>query len=647
MDTRVTRRVMLGAAASLAGAALVFREAEAEESSPRLRLRLLETSDLHMFVLDWDYYHAKLDPTAGLARTATLIRKARAEVENSLLFDNGDFLQGNPLADFIAAQPLPSPKVPHPLMEVMSGLGYDTIGLGNHEFNYGLEFLEATLSGAAFPVVCANVTRADGRPFLPPYTILKRQVKDESGTLHELRIGVIGFVPPQIMMWDKTRLEGKIAAIDIVTAAKRYLPELRAACDVTVALSHSGIRTGEYTEGEENASFHLASVPGIDLIMTGHSHRVFPGKDYANLEGVDPAAGRLNGVPAIMPGFWGSHLGVADLVLKREGGRWAIEDAKVETRPIYRREQGKVEELATRDSAVSAAIAPAHQRTLAWVEQPVGTIGSAVHSYFVWAGYDPATALVNAAQTWYVHPLLDSAGLGGLPLLSSASPFKAGYTPDSFIDMEPGPVPLRSIADLYSYSSNTVMVVKVSGAQILEWLEYAARAFNTIDPSAQEPQALVNKHIPSYNFDIIAGLTYTIDVTKPPRYDARGTLNANSHRIGNLRFKGEPLGAEREFAVVTNSYRADGGGNFPALSAAKILLRAPDTNRDAILRYFRAQETVRVQSASPWTFAEIGRSVPVYFDTGKPAATRLRDVQGLVLQGDGEPGYLRAGLTLA
>ena len=348
-----------------------------------------------------------------------------------------------------------------------------------------------------------------------------------------------------------------------------------------------------------------------------------------------------------MPGFWGSHLGVADLVLKRQDGRWAVEDAKVETRPIYRRGQDKVEELATRDAAVAATIAPAHRGTLAWVEQPVGAVESAIHSYFAWAGYDPATALVNATQTWYARPLLESAGLGGLPLFSSASPFRVGYTPDSFIDIDPGPVPLRSVADLYAYSSNTVTVVKVTGAEILEWLEYAARVFNTIDPSAQEPQALVNKHVPSYTFDIFAGLTYTVDVTKPPRYEAHGTLNEASRRIGNLRFEGEPLPAGREFAVVTNSYRSDGGGNFPALSPTRIVLRAPDTNRDAILKYFRSQAAVKVQPATPWSFAAIGHPVAVYFDTGKSAAARLKDVQGVVLQGDGEPGYLRAGLTLA
>ncbi len=597
-----------------------------------MRLRLLETSDLHMFVMDWDYYHAKPDPTVGFTRLATLIKAARGECPNTLLFDNGDFLQGNPLADYIAGQPRTS--APHPLVTILAELGYDAVGLGNHEFNYGLDFLEAGLQGAPFPFLCANVVRADGSVFLPPYVILNRTFKDDAGAGHELRVGVVSFVPPQIMAWDKAHLEGKLEASGIVQSAKRLVPELRPKCDLLIALCHAGIKAAPWTEGEENAALHLAAVPGIDVIMTGHAHRVFPGKDYAGLDGVDAVAGRLNGVPAVMPGFWGSHLGVVDLTLKRDGERWIVDEAQVETRPIYLREAGAVRELATPDAEVAASIAPAHRGTLAWVEQPVGAIDSRVHSYFVWAGYDPATALVNAAQMWYARPLLAGAGFGGLPLLSATAPYRAGATPDNFIDIPAGPTPLRALADLYSYSSNTVVVVKATGAQIVDWLECAARIFNTIDPSEGQPQALVNMRMPSYDFDMIAGLTYAIDVTKP------------SGRIADVRFLGAPVGLDREFAVVTNSYRADGGGDFGALAHTQVILRAPDTNRDAVLRYFKASQTVTAPGAFPWTFAKTGRAAAVYFDTSKAAEPLVAGFAGMSLLGDGDPGYTRVGMTL-
>jgi 2',3'-cyclic-nucleotide 2'-phosphodiesterase/3'-nucleotidase len=598
-----------------------------------MRLRLLETSDLHMFVMDWDYYHAKPDPTVGLTRLATLIKAARGECQNTLLFDNGDFLQGNPLAEYLADQP--RTRAPHPLVTIMGELGYDAVGLGNHEFNYGLDFLEASLQGAPFPFLCANVVRADGSAFLPPYAILNRAFKDDAGVGHELRIGVVSFVPPQIMAWDKAHLEGKLKASDIVLTAKRLVPELRAKCDLLVALCHAGIKAGPWTEGEENAALHLAAVPGIDVIMTGHAHRIFPGKDYAGLDGVDAVQGRLNGVPALMPGFWGSHLGVVDLTLKREGERWIVEEAVIETRPIYLREAGAVRELSKPDPEVTASIAPAHKGTLAWVEQPAGAIDTRIHSYFVWAGYDPASALVNAAQIWYAQPLLASAGFGELPLLSATAPYRAGVTPDNFIDIPAGPAPMRALADLYSYSSNTVVVVKATGAQIIGWLEEAARIFNIIDPSARQPQELVNTRMPSYNFDTIAGLTYAIDMTKP------------SGRIVDVCFEGKPIGLDREFAIVTNSYRADGGGDFAALAHAHVILRAPDTNRDAVFRYFKASHTVSAPGAFPWTFAKTGRPASVYFDTSKTALPLIARFAGMTLLGDGDAGYARVGITLS
>ena len=648
--TGISRREVLVSAGALAGTALTMPGARADQSVPRVELRLLETSDLHMFVLDWDYYRAKPDATVGLSKVASLIRKARAERTNTLLFDNGDYLQGSPLGDFIASNPRPTASSPHPIVTVMAALGYDAVGLGNHEFNFGLEFLEASFLGAPFPFVCANVTRAGGGAFLPPTAVLERRVTDTNGAEHALRIGVISFVPPQIMIWDKARLEGKLAAEDIVLAAKRLVPALRTSCDVLVALCHSGIRGGDWVEGEEHAALHLATVPGIDVIMTGHSHRVFPGKDYVtDIPGVDAVAGRLNGIPAVMPGFWGSHLGVVDLTLARRDGEWRVEQARVETRPISRRTAGAVEPLAEADAAIVAAIAPAHKGTLAWVEQPAGRIDTAVHSYFAWTGHDPATALVNAAQTAYVRNLIAGTALDRLPLLSAAAPFRVGYTPDSFIDIAAGPAALRQVADLYLYSSNTVVVVKVTGAELREWLEYAARVFNRLDVSAAGPAAtpapLVDLRIPSYNFDIVSGVTYKIDITQPSRY-ADGTIIESARRIVDLRYQGIPVEPGDEYLVITNNYRADGGGGVPALKSTKVVLRAPDTNRDVVLAYFRAAETVLVPTTFPWRFAETGGGALVYFDTGLAAAAHLPGFPKLAATSGAGPGYMRMTMPI-
>ncbi|WP_407051301.1 metallophosphoesterase [Methyloraptor flagellatus] len=260
------------------GAAFLAGPAARAADAPRLRLRVLETSDLHTAVMDWDYYRAKQDLSQGVVRTASLVRAARAEAPNCLLFDNGDLIQGNPLGDYVARPGGLAAGERHPLVAVLEALGTDAATVGNHEFNFGLDFLERSLAGAKFPFVCANIERADGSDFLPKTVVLERTFVDANGAAHTLRIGVVGFVTPQIMNWDRSKLEGRLKAFDIVDAAHAVVPDLRARADIVVGLCHAGIGGGPRLVGEENAALHLAEAAGLDIVLTGHSHRVFPAR---------------------------------------------------------------------------------------------------------------------------------------------------------------------------------------------------------------------------------------------------------------------------------------------------------------------------------------------------------------------------------
>jgi len=627
----ITRRELLvGGAALAAGFPTIARAA------PRVELRLLETSDLHMFVLDWDYYHARPDPTVGLNKIASLVAEARAQAQNALLFDNGDLLQGSPLGDYVARQGGLALSA-HPVFRAMNRIGYDAATPGNHEFNFGLDFLERALAGAAFPYVGANIERADGAAFLPPFRILTRRLVDDGGVSRELRIGVIGFAPPQIMIWDRAHLEGRLRCGDMIAAARRYVPNLREQCDVLVALCHSGI-DARAAAGAENACLQIAAIPGVDAIMMGHAHRVFPGPDYAGVEGVDAERGTLAGIPAVMPGFWGSHLGVVDLTLVRDGDRWTVDRFRTEARPIYKREAGSIVALTDADATIATVVAPEHEATRRWVDEPIGEIATPLFSYFVWIGIDPVGALVNAAQLAYARPLLEGTPHAELPLLSAVAPFRAGYTPDSYIDLDPGPVALRHVVDIYPYP-NTLVAVRVTGAQLREWLECAARVFRRIDRDAAGPQLLIDRRTPSYNFDVIAGLDYRIDVSAPARYDSSGNLRPDAARIVDLRYGGRAVDAAQEFIVVTNNYRADGGGKFPGLDGGNVVLRAPDSNRDAVERFLRGGGAIA--DARPWSFAPLGRRVAVAFDSAPAAARRLAEASGLRATTREEAGYSR------
>jgi 2',3'-cyclic-nucleotide 2'-phosphodiesterase/3'-nucleotidase len=638
----ILRRTLVGTAA----AALAASPAAAAPAGPRVRLRLLETSDLHMFARDFDYYRDRTDATVGLSKVAGLIDDERRGAANALLFDNGDIIQGSPLGDYIARPRGLPPGAVHPFLRAMNLLGYAAATVGNHEFNFGLGFLERSLAGAAFPFVCANVRRATGSRFLPPYTILRRTLRDEAGNPVPLRIGVIGFVTPQIMTWDRAKLQGRLAAYDIVDAARRYLPSLRANCDLVIALSHSGISANPRAGGEENASLYLAAEPGFDAILTGHSHRVFPGPDYAGREGVDADRGTLHGVPAVMPGYWGSHLGVIDLVLERRGAAWAVADFTVRARPIYQRAGGSAVSLVEADGRIEAAVAEAHEGTRKWVGRPVGRIARPLTSYFALVGDDSVVNLVNEAQRRYAARLLAGTKAAALPILSAASIFKAGgLAPDYYLDIPAGPVAMRDVAEIYLYP-NTLVALKVTGAVVQEWLERSACVFLRLDPAVTEPQPLIDRRMPAYNFDVISGLTWTIDLSRPARYDGSGKVtDPDARRIVDLRFSGAPIDPAAQFVVVTNNYRADGGGGFPGLAKAEAVLRAPDANRDTVLRYLGEEAELAIDPAAAWRFAPLPGVTAVF--EGSPAGKRLlAERPDVKWSGSVEGGWERFALTL-
>ena len=633
------RRRFLAATASTAGLLAVHPFA-ARAQAGQAHLRIAETTDLHVHVWPYDYYGDRPVDTVGLARTAALIEEVRAESGNALVLDNGDFLQGNPMGDFMAYERGLKPGDVHPVIAAMNAVGFDAATVGNHEFNYGLPFFETAVAGAAFPVVLANVVTSEGgtiredRTLLPPYVILDRQITDGAGETAPIKVGIIGFTPPQIMQWDRRHLEGNVTVRDIVKAAEAYVPQMKEeGADIVVALSHSGIGPAAYEEMMENASVPLAAVPGIDVVLTGHHHREFPSDAYADVADVDAAAGTIHGKPAVMPGFWGSHMGLVDLMLERDGSGWRIAASEQSLRPIARREEDRSwTPLVQSVQAVLDATEADHQATLDYVRRAVGKTDAPLHSYFALVADDPSVQIVSQAQKWYVEQLLAGTAHEGLPVLSAAAPFKAGGRggPDYFTDVPAGDVAIRNVADLYLYP-NTVRAVRVRGQQVKDWLERSAGMFNQIEPGAAD-QVLLNPDFPSYNFDVIDGVRYQIDLGQPARFDRDGAVvNPDANRIVNLTYDGAPLDLGAEFVIATNNYRASGGGSFPGADGSTIVLEAPDTNRDVIVRYIVEQGTISPSADGNWTFAPMDGTV-VLFDTGPGGAAYADGVPGVTLE---------------
>jgi len=523
MNYSISRRAFLAGSATV-GAAVVMHPFAAQAAAGQAHLRIMETTDLHVAVFPYDYYADAPNDTLGLARTAAIIEAIRAEAGNSVLVDNGDVIQGNPMGDYIAYEKGLADET-HPIIAAMNTLGYEAGTLGNHEFNYGLEFLDAALKGANFPVVSANLVKGElaadplgDTTYIAPYQIVEKELTDGAGAKRTVKLGFIGFLPPQIMTWDSTHLAGKVNTRDIVETASAYVPKMRAeGADLVIALAHTGI-AADAGSGAENAALQLAAVDGVDVVVTGHQHLVFPNsKDFEGLEGADLEKGTLAGKPAVMAGFWGSHMGLIDLMLEQaDDGKWSIVSHTSEARPISERVDGKVQPKVESVATVLAAAQDDHDATLAYVRRAVGETAAALHSYFALVADDPSVQIVNIAQASYLSQMLRGTEWESLPLLSAAAPFKAGGRggPDYYTDVPVGPVAIKNVADLYLYP-NTIQAVVITGQDVQNWLDRSAGIFNQIDP-AQQDQQLINLDFPAYNFDVIDGVTYRIDVTKEP-----------------------------------------------------------------------------------------------------------------------------------
>ncbi|TCL67220.1 bifunctional 2',3'-cyclic-nucleotide 2'-phosphodiesterase/3'-nucleotidase [Rhizobium sp. BK251] len=653
----ISRRSLLGGLAATS-ALILLHPFSARAAANQAHLRLMETTDIHVNVFPYDYYADKPNDTMGLARTATIIDQIRAEATNSLLIDNGDVLQGNPMGDYMAYQHGMNDGDIHPVIKAMNTLSYEVGTLGNHEFNYGLDFLFKVLDGANFPIVCANLTKGklasdpkQDELFFKPYIIVQKDIKDGSGQTSRVKIGFIGFVPPQIMLWDLKNLEGKAQTRDIVEAAKAWVPAMKEeGADIIIALSHSGIDGSAPSEKMENSSLHLAAVDGIDAIFTGHQHLVFPGpKTWDGIAGADPVKGTLHGKPAVMAGFWGSHLGLIDLLLEKDGNGWRMIDFTSEARPIYHRDEAKkiVADVGDKAEVIEAAKAE-HEATLAYVRTPVGKTSAPLYSYFALVADDPSVQIVSQAQTWYIKQMLADTEYKDLPVLSAAAPFKAGGRggADYYTDVPAGDIAIKNVADLYLYP-NTVQAVAITGEQVKNWLEMSAGMFNQVEVGAKDA-LLLNADFPSYNFDVIDGVTYQIDLSQPRKYDNDGkAINPQSSRIQNLQFDGKPIDLAQKFVVVSNNYRAGGGGKFPEIAADKVIFQAPDTNRDVIVRYVHDQGTINPSADANWTFKPLPGTT-VVFESGPKAKQFLADVKSVKIEdaGEGTEGFAKFRLVL-
>lgn len=539
--------VLLTAIVTLALAFVVVAVTGQSAGSGRVQITILGTTDLHGNVYPVDYYTNKPD-NRGLAKIATLIKRARKENPSALLIDSGDTIQGTPLEYYHNTK---NNTPPDPMMLAMNSLNYDTMTVGNHEYNFGLKVLEKARKEANFPWLSANTyDKGTDKTHYQPYL-----VKEVSG----VRVGILGLTTPGIPNWENSQNYAGLEFHEPVSEARKWVAVLREKekVDIVVIAMHMGLeedlRMGQINPGQvpdENRAAAIArSVSGIDAIFMGHTHRDVPSL-------------YVNGVLITQANYWGRHLARADFYLEREGERWRVYAKSARTIPV----DDKVEA----DPDVLKIGEPYDSETQKWLSR---VIGESAEELTAGEARFRDTAILDMIQ----RVQLDA----GKADVSMVAPFNLEAR------IARGPVTVRDIAGLYVYE-NTLVVLEVTGQQLKEALEHSAKYFRPYEPGKSLAE-LVDEKIPTYNFDIAEGVDYEVDIRRPI-----------GDRIQNLRLHGKPLPPTQKLRLATNNYRVNGGGGYTMYKGAPVVYRSSQEIRELIIDWVELHKTIPTQPGNNW-----------------------------------------------
>ena len=509
------------------------------QAQERLTIKIAATTDVHGRLRGWDYAAGGPDSLRGLARAASIVDSLRRVARDRVvLVDAGDLLQGNAMT-YVAGR-VDSMR-PHPVIAAMNVMRYDAAAVGNHEFNYGVPLFDRAIAQAGFPFLAANTRRLDGKREYPARLTVTR-----GGA----KIAIIGVTTPGSMIWDRDNLRGRVEVTDIVAALPAEVRAARAeGADVVVVVAHSGL--GEVSSydtvgtavASENPMARVArEVPGIDLLVIGHSHR-------------ELADSTINGVMVMQPRNWATSVAVATLELERApGGAWRVASKSGVTVPV----RGWPEQ-----QAVVRAVERAHRAAMAYSTAVVARTDA------TWQG--DSARLRDTPLIDLIHHV-QRQETGAELSIASAFSLEAGFAP--------GPISVERLTVLYPYE-NTLRALRLSGAQIRAFLEHSARYW-TVGGDADGLRIRPDPRIPGYNYDILQGLDYTIDLAQPI-----------GHRVTQLERHGQPVADSDSFTVAINSYRASGGGGYDMLRGAPVVYEGSREIRELIIEFLKNRGSIQ------------------------------------------------------
>ncbi|WP_228760037.1 bifunctional UDP-sugar hydrolase/5'-nucleotidase [Pseudactinotalea sp. HY158] len=550
-------------------------------------LTLLGTTDTHGHVYNWDYFaneqYTDQDDILGLTRVATYVSDVRDEVgaESVIVMDSGDAIQGTPLTTYYGlgdgAAGVLSGETEHPMSQAFKYIGYDTLGIGNHEFNYGLDMLKAyerdldTADGGP-TLLGANVIDVDtGEPWLEPYTIVEREIDGET-----VKVGVIGLVTPGVRVWDRKFVEGKLEFQDLVEAARHWVPIVAEEADVVALNVHSGkgeVPNEDYDTSAlyENVVNNVAYlVPGIDYILFGHSHQDDPETIVTNKDG--------GKVLLTQPYYWARSVTRTTLHLVPDGDGWQV-DWSEGNEPHAQATYGY--QIGEPDEGLRELLMDKQTTTIDYVNTPVATSVTDLKSEKSRYEDTPIIDFINHVQLEAITTALGD--VGDATIISAAAPFsRTAIFPE-------GDVTIRDIAGLYVFP-NTLYGVELTGAQVRDYLEYSASYFVQVPVGADfDPATGTNAPtdhypdgMPDYAYDAIAGVDYYIDISQDV-----------GERITDLRYPdGTPVGDDDTFILALNNYRQSGGAGFPHVADAEIVYDGQQQIRQMLIDWAVEHEVI-------------------------------------------------------
>ncbi|NQX14055.1 5'-nucleotidase C-terminal domain-containing protein [Microbacteriaceae bacterium VKM Ac-2855] len=630
---RLPRTAALAVATAL-GASLAFAAPAA--AADGVELTLLSTTDVHGHVYDWDYFaNAPYAEPLGLTRLGAAIDDVRAEKgeDSVFVFDNGDAIQGTPLTYYYGlgdgAAGVLDGSTTHPMATAFNTIGYDAQVVGNHEYNYGLDLLSAYEGDLAAPLLGANVIEdATGEPYHKPYTLIERTVEGEQVT-----VGVLGLVTPGVRIWDKGIVEGVLTFDDMVETAKKWVPEVAAQADVVVVLAHTGqgtVADADYDPAalEENVVNNIATqVPGIDVIVSGHSHLDVPQTLYTNVAGEQ--------VLVTQPDYWAQGLTEVSLDLVPGADGLEVDWSSSGATPIYARD------LTAEDPELVAAVSEQHATTIDYVNTPVAESVEPLSAATSRYEDTPIIDFINNVQAETVEQALDGTEYADIPVISQASPFsRTALFPQ-------GQVTIRDIAGLYIYE-NTLTGVQLTGSELRQYLEYSARYFvqvpegGVFDPATGTNAIEGGRPIPDYNYDALSGVDYAINVAQPVGSRIQGLSHPD----------GTPVADDDVFVLAVNNYRQSGGGGYPAVAAAPVVYNELQEIRQLLIDWASARGTIDKADFydQNWTLTTVTAPTETTVPTapGAPGAGAGSGAEGGALAATGVDanGGLLGALTL-